>query len=250
MKNIFINNEASTNRIRLLAEWTAGQISQSVNENFDVIRFVELELPKIIPGIYLHIESDDVMGARRAFVGEKPLSLVVSESVYEGASQGCLFSSEVVLHEVGHLLLHHRHATLGLNDAHGRYQPQIRDTRVSEGAEWQATSFALCFLYPLASFKETNSPEQILTRYKTATRKQASRILRHVDRMKSARRGANYHEDRSWVKSIVKAFPKPIQPNKLKYTAQLDLFFGTDRLITKSESKNFLAPRDEIIPLS
>ena len=207
MKNVYVNNEASINRIRLLAEWAYSQNCKRPDADFDVVRFVEIELPAIVPGIYVHIETDDVMGSRRAFVSEKPLGLVVSESVYDAASQGCLFSSEVILHEVGHILLHHRYATLGLNDAHGVYRPQIRNMAVVDGAEWQATTFAMCLLYPLQRLESVKSMDEILEIY-DSTPKQASRILRHVDKMIVGRRKAASTVDRKWLRSIVNTLPK------------------------------------------
>lgn len=229
MNDVFVSKAASANKIRILAEWVRTEFSVHGNQDFDVIRFVELDLPKIFPGVYIHIEADEKMGSVRAFVSDEPLGLIVSESIYEGASNGCMFSAEIILHEVGHLFLHHRYAALGLNSASGPYEERVKDSGLAHSAEWQATMFALCLLYPFSTLKTVQIASDISKRYKIS-QNQANRVLKHINRLKIRQNGTDTATDKIWLKTVTESLPRNSEKNPTsRLRSQLLLFFGNIR---------------------
>ncbi|WP_131803506.1 ImmA/IrrE family metallo-endopeptidase [Mesorhizobium sp. LCM 4577] len=228
MDDVFISRGASANKIRILAEWVRKELSNSNKGTFDIIRFIEIDLPKLFPGLYVHIESDNKMGSARAFVSEDPLGIVVSDSIYEGASNGCMFSAEIIMHEVGHLLLHHRYAALGLNSAAEPYQQRVEGAGFAHSAEWQATMFALCFLYPFSEFKKFTGVGE-LAKSSRLTHGQANRVLNHIKRLRVRQNYSDTVLDRSWLKGVTESFPKIQKARPSKLRSQLLLFFGDTR---------------------
>ncbi|QDB99098.1 hypothetical protein [Mesorhizobium sp. 8] len=225
MKNVYVARSASSTQINLLAEWVRTTLSPN-NEDFDTIRFVEIDLPKLFPSIYIHIESDDKMGLRRAFVVERPLGIVVSESTYEGASNGCLFSQEVILHEVGHLILHYRYAKLGLNSAAQPYIDRIKNTPLANSAEWQAASFALSILYPSSILKNIKSPNDIVEKYDVSLNN-GVRIFNHIKRIRTRTACTDREFDKKWLREILNSLSrKDLKRLETKFQSQLLLFFS------------------------
>lgn len=225
MNNVFIRRGASARQLDLLAEW-ARNIASVSDENFDLIRYIEFDLPCIFPGLHVHIEDDDVMGSVRAFLSEKPLALVLSESIYEGAINNSLFSKEIILHEVGHLFLHYKSAALGLNSASGSYTDRILNTNLANSAEWQATTFALCFLFPFSKFGNARTREQIEARCGVSPR-YADRILRHLTRLRMRQGGSPTDKDRRWLDRVLNSISsKETRKTTTKFQSQLLLFFS------------------------
>lgn len=203
MEDVYVSRPASLHNINLLATWVRKHMTQVEEGKLDVIRFVEIDLPKIYPGLYLEIESDESMPRMgRAYVAEDRLSIVVSESIYEAASNGCLFSSEVILHEVGHLFLHKKYIQKGLNNGAGQYKRSIPYKEHYSSAEWQADMFALCFLYPLTQFNPNESDDSFFRRI-GATKKQSERIRKHLYRLESRSRAGVSTREIKWLNEIV-----------------------------------------------
>ncbi|MCF6114057.1 ImmA/IrrE family metallo-endopeptidase [Mesorhizobium muleiense] len=237
MNDVFVSKAASANKIRILAEWVRTEFSVHENRAFDVIRFIELDLPKIFSGLHTYIEADEKMGPVRAFISTEPLGLVVSESIYEGASNGCMFSAEIILHEVGHLFLHHKYAALGLNSASGHYEERVKDSGLAHSAEWQATMFALCFLYPFSTLKKIQMASDVSKLYKI-NQKQANRVLKHVSRLKIRLNSTDTATDKIWLRTITGSLPRKNKQNSTsKLRSQLLLFFGNVRT-----AQNFRRP--------
>ncbi|MES0022423.1 MULTISPECIES: hypothetical protein [unclassified Mesorhizobium] len=226
MKNVYVAKGASLHQINRLAETIRTSAFGPGEGELDIIRYLEIDLPKIFPGLYLFIEDDVTMGSRRAFISEDPLGIVVSESIYEAAANKSAFAMEVLLHEVGHLFLHHRYAALGLNNADAVYSDSVRNTPLPNSAEWQATAFALCFLYPYSFCKKYKSANEIRKSYKL-TEKQAIRISRHLSRLKVRKNETVASNDGNWIKAVISELPKRASlertPDPL---GQLSLFFN------------------------
>lgn len=222
MKNVYIGEGASVHAINSLADWIRQTIAQSVEGNFDVIRFIELDIQRIFPSLYVHILNDNEMGASRAYIQEDPLAIVVSESIYNGACSGCLFSTETILHEVGHLILHRRYAKTRMNSSSSRYENEIIGAANFHSAEWQANIFAICLLYPYDS-KEELSWESFSQRYR-GTRRQFERLKRHVSRLKARERHRHITQERRWVEKVVNTLHTPVEPSGSESEFQLSLF--------------------------
>jgi hypothetical protein len=228
MKDAFVVRPASANNLNSLAEWVRANSSQT-ELSFDPISFIELDLPRIIRGFYVHIELDDVMGNRRAFITNQPLGMVVSESIYEAASNGCMHACEVILHEVGHIFLHHKYATLGLNSAAAIYENRIKLTSTANSAEWQATTFALCVLYPYYRLKDIRTHEEVFKLYNVSCR-QADRIISHITRLHRRQKHRNIKSEGKWLYEIQKSLrEKNISQHQTRFQSQLLLFFSKEK---------------------
>ncbi|WP_095201419.1 ImmA/IrrE family metallo-endopeptidase [Mesorhizobium carmichaelinearum] len=229
MKNVYIAKGASLHQINRLAETIRASAFDSSEGEIDIIRYLEIDLPKIFPGLYLFIEDDVTMGARRAFISEDPLGIVVSESIYEAAAQKSAFATEVLLHEVGHLFLHHRYAALGLNNADAVYRDRIKDTPLPNSAEWQATAFALCFLYPYSFCKRYKTAIEIKKAYKL-TERQAIRIHKHLGRLKMRQDQTSLSKEGNWIKTVISDLPpKKAIERTADPVGQFSLFFSGRR---------------------
>lgn len=79
-----------------------------------------------------------------AYVTFQPLTLHVDRKIWEAAGLGDTFARFVVAHEIGHIVLHDEFAVaFSDNDA-----AQLRYLQNEESGEWQANTFAGCFLAP------------------------------------------------------------------------------------------------------
>jgi IrrE N-terminal-like domain len=130
------------------------------------------------------------------------LGIVVAESIYEGASNGCLFSSEIILHEVGHLFLHHKYEKVGLHSIKGIYKEQIVNTNPSNSVEWQANTFAICALFPFNVTKNFNSSTEIKAKF-GLSEKNSLRIFSHVHKLRMRETYRNLYKDHLWLQSVI-----------------------------------------------
>jgi hypothetical protein len=222
MKNVYIANGTSVHAINSLADWIRQTVVKAQNGQFDVIRFIEVDLRTLFPNLYVHIVDDSDMGASRAYIQQAPLSIILSESIYDGACGGCLFSTETILHEVGHLILHHKYASDQLNASSAQYENQIRGMSYTHSAEWQATMFAICLLFPYHDSKEL-SWESFLEKF-GGSRRQYDRYKRHIVRLKMRENERRISDEKRWVERIIKKLPRNSDAVGLNGPVQLSLF--------------------------
>lgn len=230
MKEVYATRGASLHKINLLADWIRVNVANVANNKLDVIRFVELDLPRFFPGLYLSIEADLDMGRVKARISDNPFGIVVAESVYERASNGCLDAAETILHEVGHLFLHDEYKSLGLNDAFGQYEERIRDTNPANSAEWQAKAFAKCFLFPygLADIYSRSIELQI---YLDLNVERSRDALNHWKTLKLRESQRSQRAEASWLKDVLKPLTDRKLPNQnQRKEGQLELFYRTEQL--------------------
>lgn len=223
MKAVFDTRGASTHQLKMLADWVRSISNGATERCFDVIKFIEIDLQAIFPDLFIFIEPDDKMRASRAFISDVPLGIVISESIYEGACSGDLFSTEVILHEVGHLFLHRKYSPLSLNSA-PVYSNRIQGMNLANNAEWQATTFAMCLLYPYPGEAEKRSAHYIRMRYSTTLR-QAERVAQHFERLRARDAHRNPDRDRKWLKSVINSLPKNERTELARVGDQLTLFY-------------------------
>jgi hypothetical protein len=203
MIDAYDSRGASLHQINALAEWIRNSLASVRNGTLDVITLIEIDMPKIFPGLYVEIKSNDIMGNRNAYVHAEPLGIVVSEGVYEKASCGCINSCEIILHEVGHIFLHSKHAHLELNNAYGEYKPQFQRQEAARSAEWQARNFAFCMLFPYSRIKEFRSKLEIAV-YLNVSHKLSERIEQHLRKLRLRESERDLKKESKWVSSIIK----------------------------------------------
>lgn len=207
MLEVFSARGASLHQLNALAEWVRLNVANIKDGKFDVIRFVEIDLPNLFPGLYVEIENDNLMGRKKAYLSADPLGIVVAESIYNRAADGCLNAAETILHEVGHLFLHERYKTLGLNDAFGKYKQQFKDMSATNSAEWQAKTFAVCVMFPYSIFMKYKSRLELQVYFDLSV-EQSDRVLEHIKKLRMREAERRQQSERRWIESVVGSLPR------------------------------------------
>jgi IrrE N-terminal-like domain len=122
----------------------------------NVVRLLEIEVPKLIPEFALVVRSDVEMADAEAYTEFNPPHIAVRGSVYSLAQREDGRSRMTFAHELGHLVMHPGAAKLRSEAA--LVESQIR---YYESAEWQAKKFAALFLVPDHIALEFDSAGQI-----------------------------------------------------------------------------------------
>lgn len=201
MQEVYTSKGASLHQINALAEWIRSKVAKVEQGDFDVIRFVEIDLPALFPGLYLEIEADDRMGRSRAYVRPDCLGIVVSETIYEQASNGSISAAETILHEVGHIFLHRQYSYKVLNDASGAYKPQFPNMNASNSAEWQAKMLAFCILFPYSKFRNYKTRIEIQV-YTNLSLKEAERLLIHIRKLRNREHECSRNKIVEYVRDV------------------------------------------------
>ncbi len=191
-RDLFVSKGLSAATINALAKATRSLCDISDDQHFDVIKFLEIDIIRLIPDFYLFIENDNEMMGSKAFVTKDSKGIVVAESVYNDAVGGLFYARKILAHEFGHVLLHHnkdfetKHFTLN------GYQKQIRDMEHFHSAEWQADTFAIFLLVPPSQISAATT-EYDFGRQHSMSPKQSSFIL---TRLKNLRKRTNTPDTR------------------------------------------------------
>lgn len=146
-RDIYTGKSVGADTVAGLVRATRTLADISDNPEFDVVRFLECDVQKIMPGFCLFIESDDNMDGAKAFVTEESDAIVVSESVYNDACAGYFYARKILAHEFGHVLIHHTSITRK-HFSYEAYEKDRKYMRSNSGSEWQAETFALILLVP------------------------------------------------------------------------------------------------------
>ncbi|MCZ7449470.1 ImmA/IrrE family metallo-endopeptidase [Agrobacterium rhizogenes] len=205
-RDIFISTGLSATTVNALAKATRSICDISDDQHLDIIKFLEIDVLRIIPDFYLFIENDDAMSGSKAFVTEDSKCIVVAESVYNDAVGGLFYARKILAHEFGHVLLHHNKGFETKHFTFDGYKKQIRDTENFHSAEWQADTFAILLLIPLSQIDGSTPETEISKKYNMSPR-QAAFVL---NRLKSIRRRGNIFDVRAvnkLIKSIYKKSP-------------------------------------------
>jgi Zn-dependent peptidase ImmA (M78 family) len=124
----------------------------------NVVRLLEIEVPKLIPEFGLVVRSDDEMADAEAYTEFNPPHIAVRGSVYYMAQREDGRSRMTFAHELGHLVMHPGAAKLRSTVAEANNQ-----VRYFESAEWQARKFAALFLVPDHIALEFDSANELAT---------------------------------------------------------------------------------------
>ncbi len=116
--------------------------SRGTNLYFPLMPMFELELCKLIPGFFWDIRDDGSLeDTARALTCPESKTILIENSVYEGAVKGVGKDRMTIAHEIGHLLLHQS------TPYAKKYDPN--PIKVYENSEWQADVFAGELLAPI-----------------------------------------------------------------------------------------------------
>lgn len=111
----------------------------------DVVRLLELSLPRIISNFALVVRADPEMGDAEAYTEFDPPHIAVRGSVYSLARHDDGRSRMTFAHELGHLVMHPGAVKLRSSEAPALTRSVVK---FYESAEWQARKFAALFLVP------------------------------------------------------------------------------------------------------
>lgn len=129
-------------------------------ELFDPVRFVELELPKIVPGFEFlpvgpeYLGNAETVRARADFKNGKVL--YVAEEVYYKAQEGDAQERFTLAHEAGHVVLHNRTGLTFARNVMGTNEyVQEQRVRARKTYEIEANLFAGAVLLPVTALDPT-----------------------------------------------------------------------------------------------
>lgn len=121
---------------------------------FPIMEFLELILPKIMPGFELEILSQEEMGELHGKTCPADKKIYLRQDVYDRACEGQGRDRFTVAHELGHLFYH-----VPQNIVLARSNCEVR---ICENPEWQANTFAGELLVPF-NFAGSKTETEIMT---------------------------------------------------------------------------------------
>ncbi|SRR5260221_5178749 len=124
----------------------------------NVVRLLEIEVPKLVPEFALVVRPDGEMDDAEAYTEFNPPHIAVRGSVYQMALHEDGRSRMTFAHELGHLVMHP--GAVKLRSAAALAETQIK---YFESAEWQARKFAALFLVPDHIALQFDSANQLAT---------------------------------------------------------------------------------------
>lgn len=216
-RDLYISQGLSASTINSLAQATRNYCDISDNENFDIIRFLEVDILRLIPEFYLFIEDDNAMNGSKAFVTEDSNGIVVAESVYNDAVGGLFYARKILAHEFGHVLLHYNKGFETKHSTFEGYEKQIKNTEVFHSAEWQAETFAIMLLISPILIDATTKEDDFRKRFGTSP-KLSSYVL---NRLKSFRK----REKTPDMKAVHRILSGRVSQRPITEGAQFSLFF-------------------------
>jgi IrrE N-terminal-like domain len=128
-------------------------------KKFDMIIFVELILPKILPDFYYEVLEKNEMGSDEARTYPDKFCMQIRTDIYDAASNGDRRAQFTLAHELGHLILH-----TGI-DKYASFARSGTDHKIYEDSEWQADTFASEFLMPFDEAIKCKSVNEIFNNF-------------------------------------------------------------------------------------
>ncbi|MCY1744561.1 ImmA/IrrE family metallo-endopeptidase [Ensifer sp. SL37] len=200
-KDLYASKALSGGVLNGLARATRSLCDISDDHEFDIIRFLEVDLVKIIPEFHLFIEEDRNMDGSQAFVTNESTCIVVSESVYNDACSGYFYARKILAHEFGHILLHHNMNRETKHYSTGAYKKEISKAETFNSAEWQADTFAVLLVVPHSYLKSGVTGDKLQRQFKISTR-QSVFVAKRINSLR-LRQDTN---DRGCVEFVIRNF--------------------------------------------
>ena len=121
-------------------------VASRLGHSFNVCSFVTDILAKRLRGkgaLQIKFCSYEEL-PEKACVTFNPLTLHIVENIWRDADSGRPYARYIVAHEIGHIVLHDQFAVAFSDDK----AAQLKYVQDEESGEWQANTFADCFLVP------------------------------------------------------------------------------------------------------
>lgn len=109
---------------------------------FDIVRFLEIKLPRLFPNFSLIVEGEDVLGECHGLTYPDRNEIHIRDDVYERATEGSGRDRLTMAHELFHLLQHEKY---NISYARMSCDGKIETFR---DPEWQADAFGGELLIP------------------------------------------------------------------------------------------------------
>lgn len=206
-RDLFISRGLSAATIEGVARATRTLCDIGENQDFDILRFLEVDILRILPDFYLFVEDDFRMDGSQAFVTEDSSGIVVAESVYNDAHAGMFYARKILAHEFGHVLLHHQRGYETKHSTRSGYTKQLSNMDTFNSAEWQADTYAILLLVPTT---KAISPEELCRRYKMSA-KQARFISSRIATIRRSSDAYNRKDAQEILGSLRKAHRTPAE---------------------------------------
>lgn len=148
----------------------------------DIIDILEFRVKEFIPEFKLMVRRDIEM-EKTATTSEDPPRIFVRETIYDAACDGDPESRQILAHELGHLLLHHKIEGSKHKSIDG-YQPSFKGMTALDSVEDQADIYARNFLVPpFLAFEHRHDTMKLsrITGVPLKTAKTAATISRRRD---------------------------------------------------------------------
>lgn len=148
----------------------------TINElYFDIVRFLEIKLPKFIPNFNLIIEEKSKLGECHGLTYPDRNEIHIREDVYERALIGSGRDRLTMAHELFHLLQHEKQ-----NISYARIEPE-KDIEAFRDPEWQADAFGGELLIP-AHLIHNMTAEEIVEKCKVSYKAASYQLGKHRNR--------------------------------------------------------------------
>ncbi len=126
----------------------------SLQDRVDMLRLIELVLPRALDGFRYEITPDRELGDAEATTSTTERLIKISQSCYDAARAGHARYPFTLAHEFGHLMLHTgKPASLARGEVKAYVNP-----------EWQADNFAGAFLAPIEMVQACSSVSELMRR--------------------------------------------------------------------------------------
>lgn len=220
--DLYWKNRIGRGGIAGLAKATRSLVDLSENEEFDVIRFLEVDIIKIVPEFYLYIEDDAEMGGVKAFTTPDSKGIVVAESVYNDACHGYFYARKILAHEFGHVLLHHEIENTAKHFEFACYDKQNKHMNPNDSAESQAEIFGILLLIP-EQFVCNGKIDERFKKKNRISERMADYVARKISSLKKSGKYFDQAETQKVIDSLVNRSSGSAKEN-LHKCAQLSLF--------------------------
>jgi len=131
---------------------------QIQTDDFPLIHFLELAMPRLFPGFALEVGLMSEMGANHGLTIPDENVIRLREDVYDGLSRGVGRDRFTAAHELGHYIMHRKVPIVFHRQEQGRLVP-FRDS------EWQANTFAGDLLMPRSLMLQCLSIDEVVKRF-------------------------------------------------------------------------------------
>lgn len=154
MNSRVVVSPLSREAIENFADQVRAALGISLQERIDMLRLIELVLPRALDDFNFEVCEDRELGAAEATTSTTQRLIKISQTCYDAARAGQARYPFTLAHEFGHLMLHTgKPAALARGEIKAYVDP-----------EWQADTFAGAFLAPREMVRQCKCVSDLMRR--------------------------------------------------------------------------------------